>query len=350
MAILNRPKSELLPLLGKNYANRLLYSTRDDQFAREPPYRREESIIYQKVGNLVLEKYLELNLYYQVSFDQGMFRVRSDRFTNGNLITHLLFSRLRRVYLNRARTVGYRFKTAPESSLLEYINRKEHQKLSQLDQGSEIVITPSIRFDFFRGLLLQILTRMRLLKDRFDLSIERTTLEDLQIESRVSGEPVKLKEVIFNQLDWARMKYYSSGKIYHFYPENEVNQELILRPITLPGDYSPQYYQLQSYSSFRSGHHRNFQPHPEDWDAVLLLISLLSVPVIYREVISRPSLDQALIGDNFHWEDQKRIRAFLKKSTQRDHFSDYRKTLEALKEVRWKVGVIDRVLEYLKSF
>lgn len=276
--------------------------------------------------NSVLCSYLVSDLYQA----QGRLKYGLD----GYLLTYFAFVKDQ---------MGYKVTSSQNTKLSKYLT--QHLSHMTVYRGSDSYDVTGIKFEFLTSTLIQIFTNLKYLKSKLGLKSNRCSVDNWvvlprNVHIRVYGVNHHTSFLAtIASFDYTSITYAQSGMKINLYQQDEVNQELIF------AEQAYGYHILKPWVSFRAG--TKTKNHvPVDWDGVLFLVSLLLVPEAYYSIITDPELFDLLVTKTFHIDDVKRLLIKIRGLVDRRVESTYAVALEVATGVRFKEGLIDRVVAY----
>jgi len=321
--------------------------------------------------NLTLEKYFQYYPFLQITstkkIDQNgdkydEYNISADIFTNsvicsylitdlyqstglpkygldGNLITYQAF-------VNGG--VGYKITTNQRLSLYNFVKKQKNLTTMKVYSGSNNFLVNCVNLSILTSTLIQTFTNLKYLKNKLDFKSNRCSIDNWFIIK----QPVNIKAynihhkfqfmILLGMFDFSEIKYKSPKLRINLYQQDEVNEILNFE------DKDNGYYILKPWTSIQINT-KTRNNIPLDWDGVLFLVSMMIVPEIYYAIVSNSYLFDLLITKTFHPNEVDRLMSGIKNCVERRIESNYEKALNLATGIRFKIGMIDRIVSYFES-
>ncbi len=332
------------------------------------PFQKTETTRKYQIDDqaLTLEKYFKyypfMNITSKKEVDKDgnkilVYDVSSDIFTNSVLCSYLVSDLYQTLTLEKygldgylltyfafvKDKIGYKVTSSQKTKLSKYLT--QHPTHMTVYRGSDGYTVAGINFEILTSTLIQIFTNLKYLKAKLGLKSNRCSVDNWvvlprDVNIRAYGINHRTSFLVaMASFDYTSITYVYSGVKINLYQQDEINEELIFAAQTYG------YHILKPWVSFRAGTKtKNYVP--VDWDGVLFVVSLLLVPEAYYSIITDPELFDLLVTKTFHVDDVKRLLVKIRGLVDRRVDSTYEVALEVATGVRFREGLIDRVVAY----
>ncbi len=352
----DNPKLLVLPIFNPTISkkNTLIYN--QTPYYKDPEFRYALYNMIKHNSILTLKRYFNSTFpYIRVVNNNKNTIIASDERINASIISSIIenfyknnkygLEGITKCTLHSIHDgIYYRITENQNLSLVNYVSDFKNTRLTTLYDGATNFQTMATSDSVIASVLIQVFSNLKYLK-RIGFNNNHLTVENISVI--LKNNYINYDDIFHKSNFLVRITGFENSSLFYTYKkknnyihqENETNKNYIFEK-SLNGDYI-----LKPWTSFRVGSRLNVDT-PRDWDTITFIISFLTIPEVYYNIITNTTLYNNLINYTFHLKNRDYIRKFIDSSVKRGHIANYNDVIKVLSGVFFIPGVLDRMIKY----